>query len=121
MGPISLRGWRVTPLADGRSWRLSLYWQANDKPKADYSVFVHLSDRERIDGPDAIIAQADRAAPVDGWYPTSRWSKGEIVRDDYVVTAPAGRDARLISVGLYTTDGAGGFQNLGVADIPLPS
>ncbi len=121
MGPISLRGWKVTPTDDGTAWRLSLYWQANEKPKQDYSVFVHLSGRERIDGPDAIIAQADRSAPVDGWYPTSRWSAGEIVRDDYLVPVPEGRDARLISVGLYTTDGAGGFQNLGAADIRLPS
>ncbi|MFN8474643.1 MAG: DUF2723 domain-containing protein [Anaerolineae bacterium] len=121
MGPISLRGWRVTPVDDGKAWRVSLYWQANEKPKQDYSVFVHLSDQDRITSPDAIIAQADRSAPVDGWYPTSRWSAGEIVRDDYVVAVPEGRDARLISVGLYTSDGAGGFQNLGVVDIPLPS
>ena len=42
-------------------------------------------------------------------------------RDVALKVLPEGRDARLISVGLYTTDGAGGFQNLGAADIRLPS
>ena len=91
------------------------------RPRCAIVTTAHLSDQERIGGPDDIIAQADRAAPVDGWYPTSRWSAGEIVRDDYLIPVPEGRDARLISVGLYTTDGAGGFQNLGAVDIPLPS
>ncbi len=119
MGPISLLAWQVTPRDDGRSWRLTLYWQAQERPRRDYSVFVHLSDRDRIDGPDAIIAQADRVAPVYGWYPTSRWRSKEIVRDDYAIPVPDGKTARLVSVGLYAQDDAGQFQNLGQLDIPL--
>ena len=39
-------------------------------------------------GDPVILAQADRANPVDGWYPTSRWRPGEIVRDSYLLPVP---------------------------------
>ncbi|MCW5848527.1 MAG: DUF2723 domain-containing protein [Anaerolineae bacterium] len=120
MGPITLRGWQATPQDGGRAWALTLYWTAPERVREDYSVFVHVSDRDQIDGPDAIIAQADRGAPVYGWYPTSRWSRDEIVRDDYLIPIPDGKTARLIAVGLYAQDGHGVFQNLGQATIPLP-
>ena len=82
-------------------------------------MFVHVSDKDAITGPDDLIAQADRAAPVYGWYPTSRWTAGEIVRDEYVIDVPDGKDARTVAVGLYTQDASGAFQNLGRAEIPL--
>ena len=119
MGPITLRGWQATPQDGGRVWALTLYWTAPERVREDYSVFVHVSDRDQIDSPEAIIAQADRAAPVYGWYPTSRWSRDEIVRDDYLIPIPDGKTARLIAVGLYFQDGQGVFQNLGQANLPL--
>lgn len=119
MGPITLRAWQAEPLDGGRAWRLSLYWEATEQPRQDYSVFVHVSDKDAIASPDDIIAQADRAAPVYGWYPTSRWTPGEIVRDEYVIDMPDGKDARHVAVGLYTQDASGAFQNLGRAEIPL--
>lgn len=119
MGPITLRAWQAEPLDGGQRWRLSLYWQATEPPPKDYSVFVHVSDKDAITGPDDLIAQADRAAPVYGWYPTSRWTAGEIVRDEYVIDVPDGKDARHVAVGLYTQDASGAFQNLGRAEIPL--
>ena len=119
MGPITLRGWEATPQDGGRAWALTLYWTAPERVRQDYSVFVHVSDRDQIDGPEAIIAQADRAAPVYGWYPTSRWSRDEIVRDDYLISIPDGKTARLLAVGLYFRDGQGAFQNLGQATIHL--
>jgi hypothetical protein len=117
---IALRGWHVEPLPEKRAWRLSLYWQALSQPDRDYSVFVHASDRDVIDGPDAIVVQADSAAPVYGWYPTSRWSPGEIVRDDHVIQAPADRVPKIVSVGMYYQDESGAFHNLGDQVIPLP-
>ena len=119
MGPITLRAWQAEPLDGGQRWRLSLYWQATEPPRQDYSVFVHVSDKDAITGPDDLIAQADRAAPVYGWYPTSRWTPGEIVRDEYIIDVPDGKDARHIAVGLYTQDAGGAFRNLGRAEIPL--
>ncbi|MGH9201322.1 MAG: hypothetical protein ACRD2A_08810, partial [Vicinamibacterales bacterium] len=116
---IWLRGWQIEPLHEDRAWRLILYWQAISPVERDYSVFVHVSDRDVIDGPGAIIAQADSSAPVYGWYPTSRWSRGEIVRDDYVIRTPPDRLAQIVAVGLYDQDDAGMFHNLGRQIIPL--
>ncbi len=110
---IALRAWQVEPLEADRAWQLTLYWQALSPIERDYSVFVHVTDRDDIDSPDDIVAQADSSAPVYGWYPTSRWAPGEIVRDDVVIRAPANRQARLVAVGLYYQDESGGFHNLG--------
>jgi len=117
---IALRAWHVEPHETDRAWRLALYWQALSPVGRDYSVFVHASDRDVVDGPDAIVAQADSSAPVYGWYPTSRWSPGEIVRDDHVIRAPADRVPKIVSVGMYYQDESGAFHNLGNQVISLP-
>jgi hypothetical protein len=105
----------------GNALRVTLYWQAARTPRLNYSVFVHLSDKEQITTPEDMIAQADSQNPVYGWYPTTKWNAGEIVREDYQLTAPPGKTPKLISVGMYTRDAAGGFHNLGVVNIPLVS
>lgn len=115
---IELRSWAVNAI-DQRSWQLTLYWQALAKPDRDYSVFVHASDRDVIDGPEAIIAQADSDAPVFGWYPTSRWQPNEIVRDDHLLVIDSDRPLKTISVGLYFQDETGAFHNLGQQIIPI--
>jgi hypothetical protein len=106
--------------ADG-ALRVTLYWQASQTPSQSYSVFVHLSDKGEITGPDDIIAQADSGNPVYGWYPTTKWGAGEIVREDYELVVPPGKTPRLLVIGLYTRDAAGAFHNLGVVNVPLTS
>ncbi len=115
---IVLRDWAVRSLGDGR-WQISLYWQALARPDRDYSVYIHASDHPAITDPENIVAQDDAGAPVDGWYPTSRWSPGEIVRDDSMIAPPPDKPARIIEVGLYTRDDAGNFHNFGRQVIPL--
>lgn len=116
--PIGLRDWRTQPLPDGR-WQVTLFWQATTRPDHDYSVSVKATDREAIDSPDDIVAQADSTAPVHGWYPTTLWSPHEIVRDDYLIAVPPGRFADRVEVSLYTQDAAGNFHNFGRQTIPL--
>lgn len=115
---MMLRNWQVTPLDDGR-WNITLYWQAAANPDQNYNISVKATDRDSIAGPDDIVAQADLSAPVYGWYPTTLWSPGEIVRDDYVIASPPDRPARLVEVSLYTQDTAGNFHNFGRHTIPL--
>ena len=117
--PIGLRDWQITPLANGQ-WHITLYWQAVARPDRDYSVFVQASDRAAIDSPDAIVAQADSSAPVQGWYPTTLWSPGEIVRDDHLIAPPPDRPAQIVVVGLYLQDEAGRFSNFGRQALPIP-
>jgi hypothetical protein len=117
--PIVLRDWSMKQLADG-SWQVALYWQAATNPDRDFSVSVKATDQENIASPDDIVAQADASAPGHGWYPTSLWSSGEIVRDDYVIAPSPDRPPRQLEVSLYTQDNAGGFTNFGKQVIPLP-
>jgi len=105
-------------LANG-ALRVTLYWQASQMPSQNYSVFLHLSDKDRISAAEDIIAQADSQNPVYGWYPTAKWGVGEIVREDYELDIPPNKTPRLLDVGLYTRDAAGAFHNLGVVSLPL--
>jgi hypothetical protein len=99
--------------------RVTLYWQAVQTPSQNYSVFLHLSDKDLISAAEDIIAQADSQNPVYGWYPTTKWSAGEIVREDYELVVPPGETPRLLDVGLYTRDADGAFHNLGVVNLRL--
>ena len=99
--------------------RVALYWQAAQMPSQNYSVFIHLSDQDQISAPGDIIAQSDSEHPVYGWYPTTKWSAGEIVREDYRLTIPPGKTPQLLAIGMYTRDTSGAFHNLGVIHVPL--
>ena len=78
---------------------LTLYWQSLAPFDRDYTVFVHA-----LDANGEIIAQADQE-PQGGNYPTSMWSAGEQIRDEYRLTLPSGaRGAYRIELGLYRRD-----------------
>lgn len=101
--------------ADDGSVRVMVDWRAVRPPRDDYRVFVQVSDRDEIAGPEDIIGQADRRHPVYGFYPTTRWRAGEQVRDDYGVIVPrsegARRTPRIVAVGLYSVAADGTFVN----------
>lgn len=115
-GVITLLGYQLQRSSDGKTLYLSLYWRANNAQRPDYSVFVHASDKPAISGAADIVSQADSLHPVYGWYPTSRWSAGEVVRDDYAIAESAERPTQMIAVGLYQTQ-SGAFTNLGGTQI----
>ena len=81
----------------GNTLSLTLFWQALDEMDTPYTVFTHLTD---IDG--KLWAQKDNE-PADGFYPTTSWQAGEIVRDQYLLSipedAPAGEYT--LRAGLY--------------------
>jgi len=52
-------------------------------------------------------------------YPTSRWSPGEVVRDDYLLSLPHGIVPDGMQIVVYRAAEAGGFENLGVAQLDL--
>lgn len=99
---LTLRGVDLPQsVAPGEPMTLSLYWHADDAPRHDYTRFVHLI---RPDG--TIIAQVD-SAPLEGFYPTSFWHRGETVRDTITLTPPADLPGGeyAVRVGLYTQEG----------------
>ena len=72
------------PAASGQFLRLNLYWEAQQKMEEDYGVSLRL-----LDGENRLWGRADRA-PLNGHYPTSQWSSGQIVKDDYELLIDVG-------------------------------
>lgn len=96
---IMLRGYDVATLRakPGDVLRVLLYWQANQQMDEDYTVFVHL-----VDESGRIWGQQDNQ-PEGGFYLTSFWDQGEVIRDEYRFTidpeTPPGEYQ--IEVGMY--------------------
>lgn len=66
----------------GDTIRVTLYWQASQRPETEYSVFVHL-----LNSAGQIQSQRD-GWPRDGAYPTSWWEPGATVVDTRVLPIP---------------------------------
>ncbi|PKO22940.1 MAG: hypothetical protein CVU38_06685 [Chloroflexi bacterium HGW-Chloroflexi-1] len=90
-----------------------LVWQATVTPDRDWSVSVRLTRGGQE------IAQLDRQNPVDGAYPMTRWSPGEVVADAYPFARPAGAEPDGVTVILYHQTADGGYVNLDVTEFML--
>ncbi|MBI3942039.1 MAG: hypothetical protein HY326_03430 [Chloroflexi bacterium] len=88
---IQLEGYRLetSTLVPGKPVHLTLYWQGLQIPDKDYTLFVHLVDRNGHQ-----IGQNDHQ-PQGGEFPTSLWEPGEWIPDDFDLVpdrgAPAGQ------------------------------
>jgi hypothetical protein len=87
----SLPNFKLNPV---QTAHLTLFWQAETQPTADYTVFIHLTDAA-----GQLIAQFD-GPPATGAYPTSLWDPGEIIIDERLLTNIPLSFASL-QVGLY--------------------
>jgi hypothetical protein len=100
-------------------WHISLYWRANDSMDTNYTVSVRpLRDGQLITGEDGKPLIQDHQ-PVWDSYPTTRWSPGEIVRDDYVISLPNRALPNGVQIVVYRITN-GGFENLAEANLVLP-
>ena len=81
----------------GSKVRVILYWRAEREMEEDYTVFVHLVDDE-----GGIWGQQDNE-PEGGFYRTSFWETGELVRDEYefVIDMAAPEGEYQIEAGMY--------------------
>ncbi|HIP86933.1 MAG TPA: hypothetical protein EYH27_00660 [Anaerolineales bacterium] len=76
---------------------VTLYWEALREPDFDYSVFVHLVDRE-----GNLVGQQDHAPGSDRNHPPLTWEAGEKVIDRHripLITAPRGELE--VRIGVY--------------------
>jgi 4-amino-4-deoxy-L-arabinose transferase-like glycosyltransferase len=84
----------------GSSVRLVVYWRAERQMDEDYTVFVHL-----VDADGHIWGQQDNE-PEGGFYRTSFWDVGEVVKDEYEFTiddsAPQGEYT--VEIGMYVLE-----------------
>lgn len=115
---VWIRSAQLSREEDGR-FTLTVYWQAEEMPSVDYSVAVHLTAHDPPQGAEDVLFQADRYHPVYGWYPTSRWRAGEVVRDHYIIEVPDGTQPQSVRVALYRTDDSGSFVNSPWLSLPI--
>ena len=99
---IMLHGYSLVPDGD-TAVELTLIWQALQKPKADYTIFVHLLTPDGSCVP--CIWQQD-VMPKQNQYPTTRWLANEFVVDTYRIELPegVGNGRYPIEIGLYLAD-----------------
>lgn len=104
-----LEGYALDKEAGAGILPLQLFWRAAHPLDEDYTIFVHLVDRD-----GQTWSQHDKP-PLDGEYPTSFWRPGETVMDTYALSlagVPAG--TYWLEVGVYPS--AGGPHPLGLVD-----
>ena len=111
---LVLLGYDRLPAAEGL--HLALYWQAEEMPGADYAVSLRPTARGELLFHDGELVQEDHAHPVWGFYPTSHWAKGEVVRDDYLVSVPPDLRYDGAVVVVYRVTEAG-FEDLGTVSL----
>ena len=98
---VRLLGYNIeSGFRPGDNIHLTLFWQCLEKMQQDYTVFIHLVDER-----GNIVAQKDNP-PVDGFYSTTKWETGQIIRDQYDLTispqAPPGQYQ--LEAGMYLAE-----------------
>jgi hypothetical protein len=86
-------------------------WVAEQAPSRDYSTAVHLVSRVPAEGADDVLAQADSRHPVEGWYPTSQWTSGQVVQDVYRLRTSSEKEPFAVRLTAYYVDEDGRFVN----------
>ncbi|HEX9077890.1 MAG TPA: glycosyltransferase family 39 protein [Anaerolineae bacterium] len=98
--PIRLAGYDLptTKVKRGDALVLLLYWRAMEKIGKDYTVFVHLRDR------NGNIVAGEDSQPRNGQAPTSKWRAGKLLVDPYILpitSAVPVDDGYELEIGLY--------------------
>ena len=98
---VQLLGYNVeSGFRPGDGIHLTLFWQCLESMNQDYTVFTHLVGEDK-----RIWGQKDNR-PVDGFYPTTGWEPGEIVRDQYdlVISPEAPPGYYWLEIGMYLAE-----------------
>ncbi len=84
----------------GDNIHLTFFWQCLEEMDEGYTAFVHL-----VDGKGHIWGQKDNP-PVDGFYPSTKWQAGEVVRDQYdlLISPDTPVGDYKINVGMYRAE-----------------
>jgi hypothetical protein len=101
--------------------RVTIYWQAVQPVEPNYRIAVHLVAKDPPESGEDILAQADALNPVGGWYPTSLWAAGEVVRDDYALAVRPGSLPVAVRVAMYEIDADGAFVDTDWLSLPVPA
>ncbi len=114
---LRLVGFRVEDQPAQGEVQCSLFWQTQARLKEDWSVSVRPTlNGELLHHEGGAVIQVDAQHPVSGFYPTSRWTPGEVVRDDYEIPVAPDRRFDGVQIVVYRALDQG-FENLGVANL----
>lgn len=88
---VELVGATLNPgrVTAGEALRVTAFFKVLDAVPEDYTIFVHVED---VDGKVDRL-NADHT-PVQGTYPTTKWKKGETVKDEFTIYVPPGMPVR---------------------------
>ena len=98
---VRLLGYNMeSGLRPGDNIHLTLFWQCLEEMDEGYTVFTHL-----VDGEGRLWGQQDNP-PVYGFYPTTKWQEGEIVRDQYdlLISPEAQPGEYQLEIGMYLVE-----------------
>jgi 4-amino-4-deoxy-L-arabinose transferase-like glycosyltransferase len=94
---LAFLGYGLSTEAGGDTMTLTSWWQPLTRMDADYTAFVHLI------APDGqVVAQEDQVLEIDE-LPTSKWTPGETVSQEYKLDLPEGISPAgyVVKVGVY--------------------
>ena len=100
--------------------RIVLYWQATAPITHDWSISLRPTRGGAPILSDGQVVQVDHTHPAQGVYPTSRWTPGEVVRDEYIIPPTSGQSLDGFLVIVYRALPEGGFVNAAEISLPLP-
>jgi hypothetical protein len=105
----------------GDTIHLTLYFQALEEMGEDYTVFVHFVGPDNPGAGSSLWSQDD-SEPCRSSYPTSTWTPGEIVRDEFRVVIPADAPPGdyQFRVGLYLLETMVRLPAIDAAGLPVP-
>ncbi|MBU1879947.1 MAG: hypothetical protein KJ734_13460, partial [Chloroflexi bacterium] len=113
-GQLSLLGYEVRQRPDAGALQVVFYWRGGRPFTYDWTVSARLLNGDPVALTTDQPAQDDHP-PVWGVYPTTRWSPGEVVRDDcFIPWTPDTAYDRVGAVVYRPADG--GWQNLGAVE-----
>ncbi len=115
-GKVRLLGYNLeSGFRPGDNIHLTLFWQCLEEMEQSYTTFTHL-----VDAGDSVVAQKDNP-PLDGFYPTTKWEVGEVVRDQYDLVIPSGTPSGeyQLKTGMYLAE-TGERLNVLKDDVLLP-
>lgn len=95
---IEFIGYDVSPepsVRGGRS-RVTFYYRATEDIQDDWQVFVHMEDQARV-----LTRFNIDHFPANGRLHTNGWKRGDVVKDEFTFTFPAGTSALEIWTGFF--------------------
>jgi hypothetical protein len=94
-GKVELVAATVQPgrIKPGEQSKVTLYFKPLEELDKEYVVFVHVED---ADGRSFRLNLDHR--PAGGNYPTTRWRKGETIKDEFALQIPPNTSVRRVNV-----------------------